>query len=321
MFMKVILGSANPDKIRIALDAFKEIHLEANVIGIKTKSQIIDQPLDKKTTKKGSINRASYAKREMPNADFLLGLEGGLHNYEGEYHLVTFACLVNRSGEKFIGEGEEIHLPREVSERVKNGEWFGKVIREYAKEHEIEENLITRLSSFTQAIQNAYAEYLKKYGNLGYRDKVSGVITNNNGKLLIVQLTTYGENQWNFPGGGIEDNEIEEQTIMRELKEELGTEKFYIIGKSAHIEQYEWPPFVIIKRLKAEKRTWRGQRVKYFLIEFIGKYNDIKPDPGEIRKIKWVEKEELGDYFLFPKQVELAKKTIKEFQKKFNTRY
>lgn len=310
MLMKVVLGSKNSDKIKILKNALEEIHLGTEVVGIEADSEITSQPLDKETTKKGAINRTRNAKKEIPDADFWFGLEGGLHDYGEGYHLVTYACLISRNGDEFIGEGEEIHLPEEVSERVKKGEWFGKVIRDYAKDHEIDQDLITRLSLFTRAIQNTYAEYLKKYGNLGYRDKVSGVVTNNNGKLLMVQLTTYGEDQWNFPGGGIEDNESEEKTILRELKEELGTDKFKIVDKSKHIEKYDYPPFVIIKRLKAEERTWRGQRVRYFLINFLGGDEDLKPDPGEIRRIKWVGKEELKNYFIFPNQLERAERVI-----------
>ncbi|OGM29503.1 hypothetical protein A2630_00725 [Candidatus Woesebacteria bacterium RIFCSPHIGHO2_01_FULL_44_10] len=311
--MKVIIGSNNKDKIKIAKDALGELHLDVEVEGKKADSGIADQPLDKETTQAGAINRARNTKMQNPEADFSLGLEGGLHDYGEGYHLVTFACLVDKTGNKFVGEGEEIHLPIEVSEKVKNGEWFGKVIREYAKKNKIDNNLITRLSPFAQAIQNAYAEYLKSYGDLGHRDKASGVITNSDGKLLIVQLTTYGEGQWNFPGGGIEDNESEDQTILRELKEELGTDKFEIVRKSRYIEKYEWPPFVIAKRLKAEKRTWRGQRVRYFLIKFLGNDKDLKPDSGEIEKIKWIKKEELKGHFIFPKQLELAEKVIEEF--------
>ncbi len=310
--MKVILGSKNTDKIKILKNALAEIHLEAEVFGIEVDSQIANQPLDKEVTQMGAINRARNARKIKPDADFWFGLEGGLHDYGEGYHLVTFACLINKSGNQFIGEGEEIHLPEEVSKKIKNGGWFGDAIREYAKDHKIDENLITRLSPFKQAAQNAYTEYLKVYGNLEYRKKVSGIITDNEGKYLIVQLIDYSEDYWNWPGGGMERGERPEETILRELKEELGTDKFEIVKRSSITNKYNWPNYVIAKRLKAEGKTWLGQEVIHIQLNFTGNKSDIKPNPAEIKQFKWIDCGELESHFVIPNQWNVAKEVFKD---------
>ena len=66
------------------------------------------------------------------------------------------------------------------------------------------------------AIKNAFAEYLKIYGNLGYRKKSSALIFDKDGDFLIVQLIDYGANDWNFPGGGVENGETEEEAILKD---------------------------------------------------------------------------------------------------------
>ncbi len=322
--MKVVVGSKNPDKIKIVKDALTELHLNVDVIGVEIDSGITNQPLDKETTQKGAINRAKDAKRKIPNADFWIGLEGGLHDYhpssedcgvvsaEG-YNLVTYACLIDKDNNEYIGEGEEIHLPVEVSEKIKKGEWFGKVIREYAKEHEIDQNLITRVYPFTQAIQNSYAEYLRKYGNLGYRKKASAVVVDNDKNFLIVQLVGYGNDDWNFCGGGIEKGESEKYAILRELKEELGGDKFEILKKTKLVNKYEWPVSVIAKRLKEEGKTWRGQESSIFFVRFVGNKKEIIPNSAEVKQIKWIKAEEFKNHFHFPGQLELAERIIDEF--------
>jgi len=318
--MKVIVGSENLEIIKIVKNALEELRLSVDVEGVKVDSGVANQPLDKEATKKGAINRAKNAKRAKPNADFWIGLEGGLHPTTQEatleagdysYHLVTFACLVDKEGNEYVDEGEEIHLPEEVSEKVKSGEWFGDAIAEYAKDHEVDEDLVTRLSPFVRATQGVYIEYLKKSANLGYRNKVSGIITDNENKFLIVQLVDYSENHWNWPGGGMEKGETPEKTILRELKEELGTDKFEIVKTSGIVNRYDWPNYVVAKRLKAEGKTWMGQEVVHIEVKFVGDKANIKPDPGEIKHVKWVYYKELESHFVIPNQWNVAKKVLK----------
>ncbi|MEK7497548.1 MAG: DUF84 family protein, partial [Patescibacteria group bacterium] len=276
---------------------------------------ISDQPLDMESTKKGAMNRARNAKKLNADADFWFGLEGGLHDWGEGYHLVTYAVLIDKEGNEFVGEGEEIHLPIEVSDKVKKGEWFGDVIREYAKTHKIDQNLITRLSPFTQAVQNAYANYLKIKEELGFRKKSLGIVVDDDNNFLLVQLSGYGSDDWNFPGGGVEENETEEEAIKRELREELGTNKFEITGKSKKSINYEWPDFVVAERLKKNGKTYKGQSMATFLVRFIGEKDDIKPGPGEIREIKWVKYNQLKDHLNFPNQWGEVEKALKELWK------
>jgi 8-oxo-dGTP pyrophosphatase MutT (NUDIX family) len=49
-----------------------------------------------------------------------------------------------------------------------------------------------------------------------------GMVVQGNRVLMVKQFVQRGDIVWNFPGGGIEENETPEQACIREVKEETG---------------------------------------------------------------------------------------------------
>jgi 8-oxo-dGTP diphosphatase len=48
------------------------------------------------------------------------------------------------------------------------------------------------------------------------------LVLNGNKILMVKQFVQRGDIVWNFPGGGIEENETPEEACVREVKEETG---------------------------------------------------------------------------------------------------
>jgi 8-oxo-dGTP pyrophosphatase MutT (NUDIX family) len=48
------------------------------------------------------------------------------------------------------------------------------------------------------------------------------IVVQGNRVLMVRQFVKRGDIVWNFPGGGIQDNETPEQACIREVKEETG---------------------------------------------------------------------------------------------------
>lgn len=147
---------------------------------------------------------------------------------------------------------------------------------------------------------------------LTFRKAVIGIVIDKDNNFLVTQLVDYGENDWRFPGGGVDEGETSEQALLRELEEELASNKFTIVKKSVHQIKYDWPMEVIEMRLKKKGKTFKGQIQDQYLVSFQGNKEEIKINPSEIRQIKWIKYSELKNHFNFPNQWEEADISLKE---------
>lgn len=125
---------------------------------------------------------------------------------------------------------------------------------------------------------------------LPYRNNVCCVLFKKD-KYLVVQLVDWNNNWWKFPQGGINEGETIEETVKRELLEELHITNFKIIKKFKFSNKYDWPEHVISKH----NSKWRGQNQTFCLVEFTGRNSEIVIDPTEVKKYQWVNKEKLLD--------------------------
>ena len=106
----------------------------------------------------------------------------------------------------------------------------------------------------------------------GYRPNVGIVICNRNGQVLWAKRC--GQNSWQFPQGGINDNESAEQAMYRELYEEVGLQPkdVRILYVSKHWLRYKLP-----KRLLRydSKPMCIGQKQRWFLLQLVGDEKNI----------------------------------------------
>jgi len=101
----------------------------------------------------------------------------------------------------------------------------------------------------------------------GFRANVGIVVTNDKGRLLWARRTG-SQIAWQFPQGGIADNETPLEAMYRELKEELGLD-----GQDVKLiaESKQWLKYKLPERFQRHDEIPRcvGQKQKWFLLELL----------------------------------------------------
>ena len=127
--------------------------------------------------------------------------------------------------------------------------------------------------------------------------QVYGICFNSKGNILII-CTPNGN--WNIPGGTPENNEIPEQTLKRELKEEADV----TIGKNAMIGYYE---------VVSDKSTIYQLRFAALLSE--KKPLTIDPALGVVNERKFVSPDEFFKYVKIKDYKPMLDEAISWFKK------
>lgn len=128
-------------------------------------------------------------------------------------------------------------------------------------------------------------------------------------KFLMVSGKDWPEGSWCFPQGGINPKETHIKAVKRELQEELGTDKFQILGKSQIEHMYLFPEKI------REKKGCEGQYQTIWFAEFIGEFKEIIPNKEELMNQSWFNGNEIIKNMAFPEQIETFKKVLEEFDK------
>jgi inosine/xanthosine triphosphatase len=129
----VIVASNNPVKIHAARQGFARM-FPAETFAFETcsvPSGVSDQPLTSRETLQGALNRAANARARLPQADYWVGIEGGVEDSPVEAlsngELCAFAWVVVLSVAQ-TGKGRTgmFFLPPHVADLVRSGKELGE---------------------------------------------------------------------------------------------------------------------------------------------------------------------------------------------------
>ncbi|MBI1424570.1 MAG: RNA pyrophosphohydrolase [Gammaproteobacteria bacterium] len=114
----------------------------------------------------------------------------------------------------------------------------------------------------------------------GYRPNVGIILCNDAGEVFWARRT--GEDSWQFPQGGIRQNETPEQALYRELAEEvgLGPGDVEVLGRTQSWLRYRIPH----RYLRHSGRNGRrciGQKQLWYLLKLVGHERAVCLDSTE----------------------------------------
>ena len=120
---QINVASQNPVKIQAALNGFQQMLPKHNfeAKGQSVDSGVSDQPMSCEETLRGATNRATRLKQQVPESDFVVGIEGGIEIIDGTYFANAWIVIIDVAGKIARGRSGSFALPPQVKQLVESG--------------------------------------------------------------------------------------------------------------------------------------------------------------------------------------------------------
>lgn len=170
--MKIAVGSTNPAKLQAVTLAFSEVWPDERweIVGVDVSSGVASQPMSDKESIKGAMNRAKRAIKQI-DADFGVGLEGGIHKIGKEWFDKGWIVVIDKHGKKGMGTSINMHTPPKMIEmilkdKLELGEINDILFKTKNSKHGdghfglMTKNLITRTEGYKDGVISALVRFI-----------------------------------------------------------------------------------------------------------------------------------------------------------------
>ncbi len=123
----------------------------------------------------------------------------------------------------------------------------------------------------------------------GYRANVGIILSNREGRVFWARRV--GQDAWQFPQGGIQEQETPEDALFRELTEEVGLapEHVVVMGYTKGWLRYRLPPNLVRRSCKP---VCIGQKQVWYLLRLVSGDSEVcldRTDRPEFDRWRWVD--------------------------------
>jgi len=160
----IIVASENPVKIASVEKGFHAMFPEEDitVYGVNVPSGVSHQPMTNAETEHGAQTRVANAKKIKPDADYWIGIEGGVEELNGMMESFAWIVVESRDGKMGKGKTGTLILPPQVADLIQNGKELGEaddiVFQQKNSKHQngavgiLTGNIIDRTKYYTDAV-------------------------------------------------------------------------------------------------------------------------------------------------------------------------
>ena len=123
----IVMASTNPVKIEATRQGFERMFPKEafRVQSVRVPSGVRGQPLSSDETMRGAKHRVEAASERLPQADYWVGIEGGIEWDDGE--AASFSWVVVKSGDGYGKSRTGLYyLPPKMGELIRAGKELGE---------------------------------------------------------------------------------------------------------------------------------------------------------------------------------------------------
>jgi inosine/xanthosine triphosphatase len=171
--MNIAIGSTNPVKIAATLKGFQKVWPKQKweAQGFAVSSGVSAQPMSDKETIQGGRNRADAALAACPEAEYGVGLEGGIQQIGDQWFDCGWIIVHRRDGKEGIGSSIRMQTPAKMIKMVEQGMELGDIVDQLCEVKNAKQanghfglmsnNIITRESGYTDGVVAALVAFLQ----------------------------------------------------------------------------------------------------------------------------------------------------------------
>lgn len=128
--LKLLITSKNPVKINATRIAFEKMFPNESfeLTSVSAESGVSDQPIGDEETITGAKNRVENAKKEISDADYYIGIEGGIEDSGVDVGVIAWTIIHSKDAREGKARAATFFLPSLIVAQLRAGKELARAV-------------------------------------------------------------------------------------------------------------------------------------------------------------------------------------------------